>query len=54
MEERRGGRHTGTIVVGLKQSKATANGKDVGISLENHFEGLGVTKEEARVDCLDV
>lgn len=33
------GLHTGTVVVGLKQSEATANGKDVSISLENHCDG---------------
>jgi hypothetical protein len=33
------GLRTGTVVVGLKQSEATANGKDVSISLENHCDG---------------
>jgi hypothetical protein len=34
------GLRTGTVVVGLKQSEATANGKDVSVSLENHCDGL--------------
>jgi hypothetical protein len=44
---KKGGKHTGTVVVGLKQSKATANGKDVSVSLENHCDDwLGCEKRE--------
>lgn len=40
------GSHTGTVVVGLKQSEATANGKDVSVSLENHCDGSGYCVKE--------